>query len=76
MPKKPTFASRLRQLRAAAGISQYELAKRCRLPRQTVSRLEKGDSEPSWTTVQILAWALGVDCREFQTWTPPADAEG
>jgi DNA-binding XRE family transcriptional regulator len=56
------FAGKLQQLRAAAGLSQYELAKRAGVTRQTLSRLEMGDSEPSWTTVQMLALALGVDC--------------
>jgi transcriptional regulator with XRE-family HTH domain len=46
-------------------MSQYELAKRTGLTRQTLSRLEMGESVPSWPTVQLIATALGVDCREF-----------
>jgi transcriptional regulator with XRE-family HTH domain len=59
------FARRLGELREAAGLSQYELARRAGLTRQTLSRLEMGDSEPSWGTVQMLAAVLGVDCRAF-----------
>jgi transcriptional regulator with XRE-family HTH domain len=41
------------------------VSRRAGLPRQTVSRLEMGSSVPSWTTVQALARALGVDCTAF-----------
>jgi transcriptional regulator with XRE-family HTH domain len=66
MPEK-SFARRLTQLREAAQLSQYELAKRAGVTRQTLSRLEMGDSVPNWPTVQALARALGVDCTAFQT---------
>jgi transcriptional regulator with XRE-family HTH domain len=46
-------------------MSQYELAKKTGLTRQTLSRLEMGESVPSWPTVQLLAAALGVDCTSF-----------
>jgi transcriptional regulator with XRE-family HTH domain len=59
------FADRLARLRDAAGLSQYALAKRSGITKQAVSRLEKGEREPSWETVQRLALALGVDCRAF-----------
>jgi transcriptional regulator with XRE-family HTH domain len=58
-----TFAARLAALRESQGLSQYELARRTGLTRQTLSRLEMGDREPGWGTVQLLALALGVDCR-------------
>jgi transcriptional regulator with XRE-family HTH domain len=60
-----TFAERLRTVREAAGFSQYALAKRSGLTKQVLSRLELGENEPSWATVQLLAAALGVDCRAF-----------
>jgi transcriptional regulator with XRE-family HTH domain len=60
-----TFAKRLTQLREQAGLSQYEVAKRSGVTRQTLSRLEMGDSVPSWPTVQALARALGVNCLAF-----------
>jgi transcriptional regulator with XRE-family HTH domain len=60
-----SFARRLTQLREAAGLSQYEVAKRAGLTRQTLSRLEMGESVPTWPTVQLLAAALGVDCTAF-----------
>src|SRR5689334_5033182 len=59
------FADKLRALREAAGISKYELAKRAGLSKQELSRLELGQREPSWATVQALAKALGVTCEAF-----------
>jgi transcriptional regulator with XRE-family HTH domain len=60
-----TFARRLAELREAVGLSQYEVAKRAGLTRQTLSRLEMGESVPTWPTVQLLARVLGVDCTAF-----------
>jgi transcriptional regulator with XRE-family HTH domain len=65
MPNADDFAARLQSLRERAGLSQYELARRTGLTRQTVSRLEMGDRDPTWGTVQLLALALGADFREF-----------
>ncbi len=65
MSNSTHFAERLAALRQAAGLSQYELARRTGLTRQTVSRLEMGDREPGWDTVQLIAQVLGVTCSEF-----------
>jgi transcriptional regulator with XRE-family HTH domain len=65
MPQSAAFADRLRSLREAAGLSQYALAKRSGLSKQAVSSLELGNREPAWVTVQLLAAALEVVCREF-----------
>jgi transcriptional regulator with XRE-family HTH domain len=66
MPKFVSFAERLRSLRQKAGISQYRLAQQTGLTKQAVSRLEsEQDREPNWSTVQLLAVALGVSCEEF-----------
>lgn len=59
------FADRLRELREAAGLTAYALAKKCGLTKQALYRLEEGSSEPTWQTVQLLAVALGVDCSAF-----------
>jgi transcriptional regulator with XRE-family HTH domain len=41
-------------------MSQAELAKRARLTRVYVTRLEAGKQDPSLTTISALAKALGV----------------
>jgi transcriptional regulator with XRE-family HTH domain len=72
------FAERLREIREKTGLSQYALAKKSGLTKQALSRLELGEREPTWQTVQLLAAALGVDCREFvdPSLQPPASEPG
>jgi transcriptional regulator with XRE-family HTH domain len=60
------FARRLRQLRDAAGLTQTQLAEKAGLHRQGIAKLETGEREPAWATVQALAGALGVGCSEFE----------
>jgi transcriptional regulator with XRE-family HTH domain len=59
------FAAQLKTLRERKGLSQYALAKQTGLSKQAMSLLEKGDSEPYWFTVQLLAVALGADYADF-----------
>jgi transcriptional regulator with XRE-family HTH domain len=66
MPEADTFAGRLQELREAKGLSQYELARRTGLSKQTLSKLEMGDRDPSWTTVRLLAHVLGVSVTAFE----------
>jgi transcriptional regulator with XRE-family HTH domain len=64
--KNAYFAERLRTLRERQGIpSAYALAKITGLTKQAMSLLEMGRSDPSWSTVQLLALALDVDTSEF-----------
>ena len=62
---KESFAARLRELREKTGLSRNALSKKAGLSRQFISQLERGLNEPSWTTVQLLALALGVDFSEL-----------
>jgi transcriptional regulator with XRE-family HTH domain len=54
------MGTRLKQLRTAKHLSQATLAKRARLSREYVLRLEAGQQDPSLTTMTALAKALGV----------------
>jgi len=62
---KPPFALRLKELREAAGLSQSQLAERAGLHLHGLTKLEQGDREPSWASVQALAQALDVKCDAF-----------
>lgn len=62
---RETFASRLRDLREARGISKYRLALDSGISKQMLSRLELGQSQPGWETVVALARALGVSVEAF-----------
>jgi transcriptional regulator with XRE-family HTH domain len=71
-----TFGGRLKELREAAGLSQDGLARQAGLSTSTVAKIERLDIDPSWTTVQALAKALGVDCTAFQDEGPAAPKKG
>lgn len=70
-----TFGERLKELREAAGLSQYALAKKSGVTGQAISKLEKGESEPSWLTVRKLARALGVTVSDFDVGDLPGEEE-
>jgi transcriptional regulator with XRE-family HTH domain len=57
---KKEFALRLRQARFSAGISQWELAKRCAMTQDWVSHLECGRRLPDIETFFNLVRALDV----------------
>lgn len=65
------FGTRLKELRAAAELSQAQLAELAGMNVFGIAKLEQGEREPSWATVQALAKALGVDCTAF---APAGDA--
>lgn len=55
------MGNQIRKLRTAKGMSQADLAKRARLTRVYVTRLEAGRQDPSLSTINALAKALGVE---------------
>ncbi len=54
-----TIGGELRSARQAAGLSQRELAARTRVAQPTVARIERGQVDPRWATVDILLAACG-----------------
>lgn len=67
------FASNARRLRAAAGLSQEELAFRADIHRTQMSMIESGQRSPRLDTLIKLAGALGVtanDLVEGIAWEP------
>ena len=65
MSEAQWFASRLRELREGAGLTQQQLADRAGLTRDGVAQLEQGRRSPGWDTVVSLVHALGVDANSF-----------
>jgi transcriptional regulator with XRE-family HTH domain len=61
-----SFNRRLRELRGRAGLTQEQVARATGLSTSAVSKLEQHDIDPSWSTVQALAKALGVEVTAFQ----------
>jgi XRE family transcriptional regulator, regulator of sulfur utilization len=56
---------KIKQRREAKGLSQEVLAKRARISREYVNRLEAGRYDPTIGTLQRLAKALGVPVTEL-----------
>jgi len=60
-----TVSGRIKSLRAAAGLSQAELAERSGLPQSHISRLESGKHSPTRLTLEKLASALDRPLNEL-----------
>ncbi len=58
------FGQRLKAVRAAAGLSQSQLAARCFLPKDHISGLECGRRTASLTVLLMLAHAMGISAGE------------
>jgi transcriptional regulator with XRE-family HTH domain len=61
----PDVGTCIRQLREARGYSLRTLAKRSGLSLNTISRIERGESSPTVSSLQQLATALSVPINEF-----------
>jgi len=55
------FIGALLKMRAAAGLTQDELARRMGTKKSNISRLEKGGTNPSWGTLKRYANACGFE---------------
>jgi transcriptional regulator with XRE-family HTH domain len=65
MTARLTFASNLRKVRTANGLSQEKLADLCDLHRTYVSSVERGERNITVDNMERLAAALGVDIRDL-----------
>jgi transcriptional regulator with XRE-family HTH domain len=54
-----TIATLVRELRAAAGLSQRDLARRAGTSQPAIARYERDVATPSWKTLERLAVACG-----------------
>lgn len=65
MPPKRSFASALRAVLNAEGISVYELAQRCGVSRQLLGSYLNDGAAPSFANVLKIAEALGVTANDL-----------
>jgi transcriptional regulator with XRE-family HTH domain len=56
---------RLKKARAVSGLTQMVVAKKARITRQYLYKLEAGKADPTVTVLQRLARALGVPVTEL-----------
>ena len=67
------LGGRLRELRAAAGLTQEQLAEKAGVSKDVIAKLEQGSRTGARSSsIVLLASALGVTMGEF--WTPRAPA--
>lgn len=62
---------RVRELRAAKGMTEQELAARADLTPEAITRVERGVRVPTLATIGKLAHGLGVSPAELLGPTPP-----
>ena len=55
----------IRQLRAKRGITQEDLAHEAAITIGTLSLIERGHANPTWSTISGIASALGVSMAEL-----------
>lgn len=53
------FIDQLLSMRTKAGLTQEQVAQRMQTQKSNISRLEKGNSNPSWSTLVKYAHACG-----------------
>jgi transcriptional regulator with XRE-family HTH domain len=59
-PTRRQVALRLKKAREASGLTQVVVAKKARITRQYLYKLEAGKADPTVAVLQRLAKALGV----------------
>lgn len=73
MPKKRVASDLLKSARAAAGMSQRELARKARTAQSVVARIELGETSPSLETLRRLLRAAGFRLRSRLEGIPVVD---
>jgi transcriptional regulator with XRE-family HTH domain len=64
-PDQLHVGDRIRDIREASGYSLRALAERCGLSVNAISRIERGESSPTVSSLQQLATALSVPIADF-----------
>ncbi len=61
----PIYAATVRRIRIERGMTQESLAFDANLTISAMSRIERGESNPTWTTVLAIARALGITLHDL-----------
>ena len=57
--------SRIRELRVQSGISQEALSNEADIPLSQIGRIERGETNPTISTLYVIAQALGTELKEL-----------
>ncbi len=64
-PPDPALAAVLHRFRLRAGVTQEALAFKADLTIATMSRMERGVTDPAWTSIRAAARGLDVSLDEL-----------
>lgn len=59
------FGQRLKELRTKHDLTQLELAVEVEMTPEFIGRIERGESAPSFQTLELLADALDIEVHEL-----------
>ena len=59
------FGANVRRLRKMSGLTLPQLAADAKLSRGTLSKIENGKGNPTYSTINSLAIALGVEIKDL-----------
>lgn len=62
---QPALGEAIRQLRRKRGLTQEDLAHSAGITAGTLSLIERGHANPTWSTVKAIAAALGSSMGEL-----------
>jgi transcriptional regulator with XRE-family HTH domain len=62
---QPALGKAIRQLREKRGTTQEAIAHKADITTGTLSLIERGHANPTWSTVKSIATALGVSMGEL-----------
>jgi len=62
---KHQFASRLKELRSKAGITQEQLAEKVDISVRSLAYLESGENGCRFSNLQLLAKGVGVEVKDL-----------
>lgn len=57
--------NKIAEIRKSKGISQKELAKRLKMDRTHLCKVERGNTKPSLMLLERIATSLGVSIKDF-----------
>ena len=59
------IGARIRSLRIDKGLSQEDLANEADVPLSQIGRIERGENNPTISTLYVISEALGIDLKRL-----------
>lgn len=66
-PPDLALATAIRHIRHQAGLSQERLAVEANITTSALARIERSQSNPTWTTIRAITNALNIDLHQLAT---------